>query len=46
MMYLNTSKWKIMEEFEKGKRPHDIDCPKISKKTIYRYYWEWKYYRV
>ena len=46
MKYQNTSKWKIMEEFEKGKRPHEIDCPYVEQKTIYNYFWEWKQWGV
>ena len=40
--YLNSAKWKILEAFNKGKLPKDINCSQVKKATIYAYYQEFK----
>ena len=40
--YLNSAKWKILNAFDKGKLPKEINCPQVKKATIYAYYQEFK----
>ena len=37
-----SAKWKIMQAFDKGKLPKDINCLGVKRETIYAYYQEWK----
>ena len=41
-MYLNATKWKILNAFDKGKTPKEINCPRLKRATIYAYYQEFK----
>ena len=37
-----SAKWKIMQAFDKGKLPKEINCSGVKRETIYAYYQEWK----
>lgn len=37
-----SAKWRIMQAFDKGKRPKDINCSQVKRETIYAYYQEFK----
>ena len=42
MEHYHSAKWKILEAFDKGKLPKDINCPQVNRNTIYAYYQEFK----
>lgn len=38
----HSAKWRIMQAFDKGKLPKEINCLGVKRETIYAYYQEWK----
>ena len=38
----HSAKWKILNAFDKGKTPKEINCPQVKRETIYCYFQEFK----
>ena len=40
--HYHSAKWKILNAFDRGKLPKEINCPQVKRESIYAYYQQWK----